>query len=41
VPPTTPAVDGIPVAQPLGPPLPAPVVLKFAPELLLQNPVLP
>jgi hypothetical protein len=32
VPLTTPAVDGAPVAQPLGPPLP-PVVSKRAPKL--------
>jgi hypothetical protein len=41
VPLTTPELEGDPVAQPLGPPLPPTLVRKFAPALLLQNPDAP
>jgi hypothetical protein len=41
VPLTTPEVEGDPVAQPLGPPLPPTLLRKFAPGLLLQNPDAP
>ena len=38
---TTPLVVAVPVAHPLGPPLPEAVVRKFAPVVLLQKPVEP
>jgi hypothetical protein len=38
---TTPNVDAVPVAQPLGPPLPATVVRKTSPVELLQKPLEP
>jgi hypothetical protein len=42
VPLTTPRTDGVPVAHPLGPPLPDAVVRKYwLPVALLQNPLLP
>src|SRR5271167_3391956 len=41
VPLTTPPVVGVPVAQPLGPPLPEPVVRNCWPVVLLQKPLLP
>jgi hypothetical protein len=41
VPLTTPLVDGVPVAQPLGPPLPETTVRRFPPLPLLQTPLEP